>query len=175
MGKKPRKNTPPCGAKARKGGRCQKQAGWGTDHLGYGPCRLHGGSTPAHRKRALIQMARDEMTRHLGVPVLLASVDERTIRHVALVAIGSLDLSIDDQITARDVLEAQIAGLKAPVSLEKARQIERRTRQRERRAHEERASTPTPEEEQLLDDLAQERPVIRRRRSKTNQQPEEDR
>lgn len=34
-----------CGAKTRSAGRCRKQAGWGTDHLGQGRCRLHGGSS----------------------------------------------------------------------------------------------------------------------------------
>lgn len=36
-----------CGGKLRgKVGRCQRQAGWGTDHVGMGLCKLHGGSTP---------------------------------------------------------------------------------------------------------------------------------
>lgn len=36
----------PCSAKTRKGTPCQKQAGWGTTHVGVGRCRLHGGATP---------------------------------------------------------------------------------------------------------------------------------
>lgn len=35
-----------CGAKTRTGGTCQKGAGWGTDHAGYGNCKLHGGLSP---------------------------------------------------------------------------------------------------------------------------------
>lgn len=35
-----------CGKKNRAGGKCGKPAGWGTDHKGVGPCRLHGGATP---------------------------------------------------------------------------------------------------------------------------------
>jgi hypothetical protein len=45
--------TPPghgrrfCGANKRQGkGQCTHPAGWGTDHPGYGSCKLHGGSTP---------------------------------------------------------------------------------------------------------------------------------
>ena len=34
---------PRCGAKTRSGGTCKKEAGWGTDHVGHGRCRLHGG------------------------------------------------------------------------------------------------------------------------------------
>lgn len=36
-----------CGAKKRQGeGHCTRPAGWGTPHPGYGPCKLHGGSSP---------------------------------------------------------------------------------------------------------------------------------
>lgn len=49
-----------CGKPKRQGDRspCEKQAGWGTSHFGYGPCRLHGGTLPnivvaAERSRAL--------------------------------------------------------------------------------------------------------------------------
>lgn len=49
---------PVCGAKKRQGeGTCQRPAGWGTDHLGYGPCRTHGGNTRNHRTAALHQQA----------------------------------------------------------------------------------------------------------------------
>ncbi len=34
-----------CGAKTKKGDKCQHQAGQGTDHLGTGKCRLHGGAS----------------------------------------------------------------------------------------------------------------------------------
>ena len=35
--------APICGAKTRKGTPCQRQAGWGTVHLGRGRCKWHGG------------------------------------------------------------------------------------------------------------------------------------
>ena len=34
-----------CGAKTKAGSKCQYQAGQGTDHLGTGRCRLHGGAS----------------------------------------------------------------------------------------------------------------------------------
>ncbi len=45
-------DKPKCGAKkgtkkAGDQGFCSKPAGYGTDHLGYGPCKHHMGSTPA--------------------------------------------------------------------------------------------------------------------------------
>lgn len=41
-----------CGAKKRQGdGACQRPAGWGTDHVGDGRCKLHGGSTPIRHGR----------------------------------------------------------------------------------------------------------------------------
>lgn len=45
-----------CGARKRQTeGTCAKQAGWGTDHVGEGPCRLHGGNTRNHRTAAAVR------------------------------------------------------------------------------------------------------------------------
>jgi hypothetical protein len=46
-----------CGPRNRSGGPCQRPAGWGTDHVGYGRCRLHGGTTPNHVRAAQRQQA----------------------------------------------------------------------------------------------------------------------
>jgi len=46
-GKNNELETKICGAKTKKSGEpCQKPAGWGTDHVGVGKCKLHGGATP---------------------------------------------------------------------------------------------------------------------------------
>jgi hypothetical protein len=41
---------PRCGARKRQprnpGETCAQPAGWGTGHLGFGRCKLHGGATP---------------------------------------------------------------------------------------------------------------------------------
>lgn len=45
-----------CGAKTRNGSKCKYQAGHGTDHVGTGKCRLHGGASkgaPKGNKNAL--------------------------------------------------------------------------------------------------------------------------
>ena len=39
-----------CGAKNRKGTPCRLRAGWGTNHVGYGRCKLHGGLSPGAPK-----------------------------------------------------------------------------------------------------------------------------
>jgi hypothetical protein len=53
-----------CGGKKHQGdGTCGLPAGWGTDHPGTGRCKLHGGSTPTHRKAAVEQQARAELAR----------------------------------------------------------------------------------------------------------------
>lgn len=42
-----------CGARKRGSeGVCAYPAGWGTDHVGYGRCKLHGGNTPTHQRAA---------------------------------------------------------------------------------------------------------------------------
>jgi hypothetical protein len=196
---KPRKNTPSCGAKTKHHGKCRKQAGWGTDHLGYGPCRLHGGATRAHRKRAAEQMALDEMHRQLGMPVFLAQADERTVRRVALRVIDAMDgLSVEQQIAGREALNQAIEALQQPIPYERAQRLARRRRQRERRDERDpsqsedavldarsveadempvdRAATDSlsAREEQILNELAHERRVIRRRRKTSNPPPQEN-
>src|SRR3954452_12077728 len=50
-----RRPLPPerrCGATTRKGGKCGYPAGHGTDHVGFGRCRRHGGNTPNGRRYA---------------------------------------------------------------------------------------------------------------------------
>ncbi len=41
-----------CGGSSRSGGNCARPAGWGTNHIGVGRCKLHGGSTPTHEASA---------------------------------------------------------------------------------------------------------------------------
>ncbi|HSR53819.1 MAG TPA: hypothetical protein VLV83_23580 [Acidobacteriota bacterium] len=52
-----------CDARTRSGGRCKKSAGWGTEHVGQGRCRLHGGSTPI--KNGLYSTIKNERIREL--------------------------------------------------------------------------------------------------------------
>src|SRR3954468_7184152 len=82
-----------CGARKRQGeGTCEQVAGWGTDHVGAGHCKLRGGSTPKQAAvavpRAIEARARAAVATY-GVPVdttaTQALLDEvqRTAGHVA--------------------------------------------------------------------------------------------
>jgi len=54
-----------CGAKARTSGEpCMKSAGWGTNHVGIGKCKYHGGNIPTVRKNAIVQDA----VKFMGAP-----------------------------------------------------------------------------------------------------------
>lgn len=51
-----------CGCFSRRLQRkCERPAGWGTDHAGIGPCKLHGGGLPSVRTAALRTMIDMEM------------------------------------------------------------------------------------------------------------------
>lgn len=52
--------TVSCGAKTSSGGSCQQQAGWGTDHIGVGRCKLHGGASPQAQLSGVVALARRE-------------------------------------------------------------------------------------------------------------------
>ncbi len=46
-----------CGAQKRDGGTCAHAKGWGTDHPGYGTCKLHLGSTSTGKHTAELEAA----------------------------------------------------------------------------------------------------------------------
>lgn len=57
-----------CGANRRQGqGTCRRPAGWGTQHLGAGACKLHGGATPSANKHANAVLARQTANAY-GIP-----------------------------------------------------------------------------------------------------------
>lgn len=53
----PQRDNRLCGASTHNGYPCRRPAGWGTGHVGFGTCKLHGGSTPASSKHAEILAA----------------------------------------------------------------------------------------------------------------------
>src|SRR3954447_6299267 len=58
-----------CGAKKRGGGKCGQAAGLGTDHLGHGRCKWHGGASPNGRKAATREAALSFARGALGAEV----------------------------------------------------------------------------------------------------------
>lgn len=60
-----------CGAKRRQSdGTCTRPAGWGTSHVGQGPCKLHGGSTRSHDTHARKVEVTQRMLK-LGLPITI--------------------------------------------------------------------------------------------------------
>lgn len=47
---------------------CTRPAGWGTDHPGFGRCKLHGGSTSSHVVAGMVAMA-EQAVKTYGLPV----------------------------------------------------------------------------------------------------------
>lgn len=67
---------------------CHRPSGWGTNHPGIGPCKLHGGNTPNANRSAEAESAR-KAVQTLGLPVDIGPADallqeiQRTAGHVA--------------------------------------------------------------------------------------------
>lgn len=92
------------GWKAKSKAYCTKSPGWGTDHVGIGRCKLHGGANPAY----LAEVQRLAATRAVetyGIPVkvdpqqALVEELERTAGHVHWLRIQVADLEADDTLT----------------------------------------------------------------------------
>ena len=63
-----------CGAKTRSGATCKHEAGWGTQHVGVGRCKLHGGSTPYGQVNGVLELARREQV-VMGAPIRISPQD----------------------------------------------------------------------------------------------------
>lgn len=83
-----------CGAKRKSGGTCRKFAGEGTEHRGSGRCRLHGGATPSHKKRAVVLEARKRMAL-FGEPVEMPS--KAALRWLLHITAGTVN-QLQDQV-----------------------------------------------------------------------------
>jgi len=57
-----------CGAKSRQATPCGLAAGWGTDHVGVGRCRLHGGASRQAQVAGVVALARRE-AEAMGRPI----------------------------------------------------------------------------------------------------------
>lgn len=97
-----------CEAKTRSGGKCKRPAGWGTDHVGAGRCKLHGGATPNGKKAAQREQATEAvafygLAREIDPHAALLEELHRTAGHVAWLGdlIQSGELSKEQNPTGR--------------------------------------------------------------------------
>lgn len=100
----PRRDKPLCGAQKRQGeGTCARPAGWGTDHVGVGFCKLHGGATRNHKTAAKLEKARQAVETY-GLPrvvapdVALLEEVHRSAGHVAWLARKVAEHDEDDLV-----------------------------------------------------------------------------
>lgn len=94
--------NPKCGGKRRKGGRCGRPAGWGTNHPGVGKCKLHGGSSPASELKGAVELAR----REAGVMGMPLSIEpHEAILECIRISAGEVAYA-SERISALEVSEA---------------------------------------------------------------------
>lgn len=83
------RDGPKCAAIFKGRPPCQLPAGWGTDHVGIGRCRKHGGATANHRKKAEGEKA-----------------------EMALRALGRPTRQVDNPIAELQALASEVVGWK---------------------------------------------------------------
>ena len=93
-----------CGAKKRQGsGHCRRPKGWGTDHVGIGACKLHGGTTSSHgvaakRKAALDAAELYGLPRAIDPHEALFEELHRTAGHVSWLTMMIQELNGADDL-----------------------------------------------------------------------------
>lgn len=107
-----------CGARKRQGeGHCTRPAGWGTTHVGEGPCKLHGGSTWSVSKGSHLRLVEKRIQAEMatyGVPLdvspadALLSVVHRTAGHVKW--LGDCIAELDPEVLTWGVTQIKTGG-----------------------------------------------------------------
>lgn len=107
MGQKPSRKLIPkstCGRVKKDGTPCKHRAGHGTDHVGFGKCKFHGGTSPSGKVHAEREMVEAHMVR-FGGPVeieahaALIQEVQRTAGHVEWLSLKIRDLADDADLT----------------------------------------------------------------------------
>src|SRR4051794_6528503 len=70
-----RQQYPSANGRSSASGFCQRPAGEGTDHLGYGKCKRHCGNTATNRKAAYLEMAQAEAMKIMGPMIDVSPID----------------------------------------------------------------------------------------------------
>jgi hypothetical protein len=99
---------------------CSLPAGWGTDHVGVGRCKLHGGMTPNHRAAARLKLA--ELTDPAIAVLGRILVDQDASEAARLRAAENIldrggyprSTSFNSE-AAREVLKSRLSELQVPV------------------------------------------------------------
>jgi len=102
-----------CNAPSRGGELCRQRAGWGTNHTGVGPCKVHGGSFPTVESKYLAVVQERELTQRLAqfaLPIRDAD-PEQTLLDLVSEAAGNVAYlgSIVHELSGQDAAE-QPAG-----------------------------------------------------------------
>ena len=98
---KPAHGKPKCGGRTTAGGQCGRPAGWGTDHVGVGRCKLHLGNTPNHRKAGARMLAESKARQAL---------DEVGVREVDN-PLAELRALTGEVVAWKDALARHVAAL----------------------------------------------------------------
>jgi hypothetical protein len=100
-------DSPYCGALKKQptvpGERCRRPAGWGTDHVGFGRCKLHGGATPFRHGRY------SRVARQFHLPAVRAKMEAYAVTTL----IDLLTLLVADEARRLELLKTvfEAAGL----------------------------------------------------------------
>lgn len=106
-----------------RGDKCGQTAGWGTDHVGVGACKLHGGATPSGEDHGAFKhglysdVIRDEdkeTLRRIEDMTTAAKLESTLNMQVLKLRRAIEGLESEDRASFMDVFERVVAGASAP-------------------------------------------------------------
>lgn len=117
-----------CGAKTRAGTPCQLRAGHGTDHVGVGRCRRHGGSSPQAQVSGAVELARREMVA-MGRPLDIQP--HEALLECVRIAAGEV------QYASEQIALLEPEAIVGPVVTTRPRKLQKGAESKTERVHEE--------------------------------------
>jgi hypothetical protein len=109
LGATPREFCEAVRRKRTDGAKCTLPAGWGTDHVGIGACKLHGGATPNAKKHAAAALVNDAARTLFGKTYVERPVDNPLAEFARLAGQSLAWLNVCREMTS-DLASPRYAG-----------------------------------------------------------------
>lgn len=100
--KESRPHDDTCGAKTRAGTPCKQKAGWGTNHVGEGKCKLHGGASTGPRDKSKMLNNKNGVSTHENESIVFDSLDDDEMDLLNQIDLDKLK-QLDNEIKLVDI------------------------------------------------------------------------
>lgn len=112
-----------CGAKTRAGTPCKQKAGWGTNHVGEGRCKLHGGKSTGPKDKSKVKGNKNALTTGERESIVFDHLEEEEKELLREIDLDELK-QINNEIKLTDIRLRRMMGRIAKLQQDKVTTME---------------------------------------------------